>query len=430
MSTTTAIPRGDTLLSEMDAKALHEGPLLVASDGTEYSMPALEAALEMRYRTKAPIRVLAVLEPVPVVPYEFGALLPPPETIAAARDELRNRVRAQVHEVAGTAADWTIDVRDGDPAEEITRAASEARARLIVLGVRHRDFVDRVLGRETSLRVLQRSRIPVLVVPSGFTHVPTRMLVATDFSAASVIAARTALELFDTISLVYLVHVAPHAEVQPDQYAAWVSVFGEQVSPGFERVKAELGVRPGLTVETVTLQGKASREILKFARSTRIDLVVTGSRGAGFVNRLLVGSTARGLMRGVPCAVMAVRPPANLDTPYALLEPNRDSIPEERWASELAAFTRRNAGRRASIEVDDPEFGAQAQEHDYPLLGVAYDHNDHRVEIMVGDFTGVSRHLTRGIGGVHSIDILRDARERDWILRIAHGDGQTILTLQ
>ena len=106
------------------------------------------------------------------------------------------------------------------------------------------------------------------------------------------------------------------------------------------------------------------------------------------------------------------------------------NIERDHWAAELEAFTRRNAGRLASLEVDDPEMGAQPQEHDYPLLGAAWDRNDQRVEIMLGDFVGVRRHLTRGISGVTRIDILRDEAGRDWVLRIAHRPGQTILTLQ
>jgi len=82
-----------------------------------------------------------------------------------------------------------------------------------------------------------------------------------------------------------------------------------------------------------------------------------------------------------------------------------------------------------SLEVDDPELGAQAQEHDYPFLGAAYDRHDRRVEIMLGDFKGVGRHLTRGIANVTAIDILQDENGRDWILRVVHGNGQTILTL-
>ena len=49
---------------------------------------------------------------------------------------------------------------------------------------------------------------------------------------------------------------------------------------------------------------------------------------------------------------------------------------------------------------------------------------------MVGDFEGVGRHLTRGIAGVTGIDLLLDETRRDWILRIAHTPGQTILTLK
>jgi hypothetical protein len=47
----------------------------------------------------------------------------------------------------------------------------------------------------------------------------------------------------------------------------------------------------------------------------------------------------------------------------------------------------------------------------------------------LGDFQGVGRHLTRGISGVTGIDVLRDEAGRDWILRVAHGPGQTILSL-
>ena len=99
------------------------------------------------------------------------------------------------------------------------------------------------------------------------------------------------------------------------------------------------------------------------------------------------------------------------------------------WAVRLEEFTKRNAGRRVTVEVDDPELGAQAQEHDYPLLGVAYDHRDARVEIMLGELGYDGRHLTRSIGDVSSIDVLTDDQDRDLALRVQHGAGQTLLTL-
>ena len=106
--------------------------------------------------------------------------------------------------------------------------------------------------------------------------------------------------------MVYLVHVAPRLELQPEAFAAWMKMFGEGIGPAFDRVKAELGPPESVTVETVALNGKPSREILDFAKSTQVDLIVTGSRGAGLVDRILVGSTATGILRGAQCAVLAV----------------------------------------------------------------------------------------------------------------------------
>ena len=103
-------------------------------------------------------------------------------------------------------------------------------------------------------------------------------------------------------------------------------------------------------------------------------------------------------------------------------------IPRAQWGTQLDEFSRRNVGRRGVLEVDDPEIGAQAQENDYPLLGATFDPHDQRVELMFGQLGDVNRRLSRGIGGVNSIDVLRDDRGRDIALRIAHGVGQTLLT--
>jgi len=98
------------------------------------------------------------------------------------------------------------------------------------------------------------------------------------------------------------------------------------------------------------------------------------------------------------------------------------------WSAKLNEFTNRNIGRRGTLEVDDPDIGAQAQEHDYPLLGAAYDPHDGRVELMFGELGDVGRHLTRSIGDVDEIDTLTNDRGRDVALRISHGAGQTLLT--
>jgi nucleotide-binding universal stress UspA family protein len=428
MTTITALPEAGPGETPDLLNAL--GPILVASDGTASSDAAVKAALQLARHSDTTVAVLTVLEPLPLVSADFGLVLPPTDTDQTRRSALFEAVKTQMNRIAGTPTGWTIELRDGDPAAVIARTARETRARVIVTGLGHHDLLDRLFGGETALHTLRVSRIPVFAVAPAYDHLPRRAIVATDFSLASVRAARAGLALFDSLSLVYLVHVAPRLELQPEAFAAWMSLYGEGVGPAFERVRAELGLAPQVTVETITRQGKPSREVLDFARSAAVDLIITGSRGAGLIDRILVGSTATGIIRGAQCSVLAVPAPTGAERPVEARARDRTVIPTDKWADELKAFTRRNAGRRASLEVDDPELGAQAQEHDYPLLGVAYDHHDRRVEIMLGDLVGVQRHLTRGITDVSEIDIVPDEHGRDWILRVAHGRGQTILTLR
>ena len=334
VSTMSGIPRGDILVDDTSVRPLPQGPILVASDGDRSSLPALEAAYELSKRTNAAVRVIAVFEASPVFAYEFGAIAALPELMTGARDDLLIRVKELVTEVAGSRVEWTIDMREGDAASEIVRAATEANARLLVLGVRHRGLIDRLFARETSLRTLRVSRTPLLVVPEGYGTTPLHLLVATDFSPASVLAARTALELFPMVRRVSLVHVSEAAAQVPPQFAPWVPVLREDIEPGFERVNSELALRPGVSVESVSLAGKPSNEILHYARSNEVDLIVTGTRGAGVIDRLIMGSTSRGLLRGVPCAVLVVRAPDSLDDPYALIERNQGLIPPDRRATD------------------------------------------------------------------------------------------------
>lgn len=425
MSTALATPQAGVDLVTSDLNLL--GPIVVATDGTTSANAALKAAGLMVDRTGAHVTVLAVLEPLPLVAADYGLLLPPAETDEARRQALAQRVRDQIAEVVGGRPNWDVQVRDGDPAAVIARMGRESKARMIIAGIGHHDLLDRMFGGETALHTLRLSKVPVLAVPPGFVALPQRLAIAIDFSEPSIIAARAALALLPSVTMVYLVHVAPRLELQPEAYAAWMSDYSEGVEPAFARVREKLEIPAGVTVETMTLTGKPTKALLDFVKSAHIDAIVTGSRGAGLVDRILVGSTATGLIRGAHCAVFAV--PTPLGATRRLPGGTPDEIPENEWADALEAFTRRNAGRVATLEVDDPEFGAQAQQHDYPFLGAAYDHNDRRIELMLGEMENSTRHLTRGIGDVRHLDLLKDAAGRDWVLRIAHGSGQTILTL-
>ncbi|HTE47634.1 MAG TPA: universal stress protein, partial [Gemmatimonadaceae bacterium] len=166
-----------------------------------------------------------------------------------------------------------------------------------------------------------------------------------------------------------------------------------------------------------------------FATSVNADLIATGSHGHGFVARMLIGSVTTRIVRCSTCSVLTVPHAAVMTRARTTAEPPAVmAIPVSEWMARLDDFTRRNVGRRGVLEVDDPEIGAQAQEFDYPLLGATFDPHDERVELMFGVLGGGNNHLTRGIGGVTGIDVLRNESGRDMAIRIAHGAGQTLLT--
>lgn len=101
-------------------------------------------------------------------------------------------------------------------------------------------------------------------------------------------------------------------------------------------------------------------------------------------------------------------------------------IPVGQWAESFQDFTKRNAGRRVLLEVDDVDFGAQ-QQGTLPLMGIAYDRHDSRIDIMLGRYEGDSSHLSRSIPAALAVEVLTDRSGRDQALRIAHRRQQTLL---
>ncbi|HEX2204079.1 MAG TPA: DUF5335 family protein [Longimicrobium sp.] len=99
------------------------------------------------------------------------------------------------------------------------------------------------------------------------------------------------------------------------------------------------------------------------------------------------------------------------------------------WPRTIREFSRRNAGRRTRLEIDDPELGAQWQELDFKLRGVAYEPRFRRVEIMLGDGGGPLDGLTHSIEGVSDVCVFSGGDGRDGTLRIGYPGGEAVLVL-
>ena len=65
--------------------------------------------------------------------------------------------------------------------------------------------------------------------------------------------------------------------------------------------------RAGLSVAVELLEGNAAGAIVEFTKSHPIDLIVIGTHARGGTARLILGSTAEGVLRHSPVPVLTVR---------------------------------------------------------------------------------------------------------------------------
>jgi nucleotide-binding universal stress UspA family protein len=73
-----------------------------------------------------------------------------------------------------------------------------------------------------------------------------------------------------------------------------------------ERVAARVQEH-GIPVQVVTVEGHPRTEIVQFAESNQVDLIVISTRGQSGFSRWLMGSTADRVMRGASVPVLLVR---------------------------------------------------------------------------------------------------------------------------
>jgi hypothetical protein len=198
----------------------------------------------------------------------------------------------------------------------------------------------------------------------------------------------------------------------------------------FGRVRDEL--RPHLpgdvTLETRITTDEHRNGILETASKLNADLVVVGTHGPRFLERLFIGSVASSVMHSAPQAVLAAPPPRPAEAMELWLRITGTATSDRprEWAVALDGFTRRNRGHDAAIEIDDPEIGSQVLGRG-ALLGVTYDPHDRRVEIMVGDSQRVRSHQMHSIPNVESIAVTADERGGREALELRHGNGQTLV---
>ena len=292
-------------------------------------------ALPKRAGKAAPFKLKKILVPIDFSNHSKAAL--PWATLLAAQfnAELVLLVREDSDVVASARAQLaalakregkgdvavSFSVRTGKPYHEITTAADNRAADLIVIATHGYTGLEHVLLGSTAERVVRHAPCPVLTIPAR--ALPKRagkaapfklkkILVPIDFSNHSKAALPWATLLAAQFNAeLVLLHVA---EKFPIDYLLGRELMSEMIVPALKQAEADLELMAaGLSKSTsgkisaVVREGKPYDAICEAAKAMGADLIVLTTHGYTGLKHVWLGSTAERVVRHSPCPVLAVR---------------------------------------------------------------------------------------------------------------------------
>jgi nucleotide-binding universal stress UspA family protein len=186
---------------------------------------------------------------------------------------------------------------------EVALADAGARAQLVVVGGKHHGALARGLGGSTAHYLIRTLDVPVLVTAAAGWPI-RRVLAAVDLSFATEPTLDAARALArQTGARLRVLHV-----VEPAHrfFAARVdeAVLYERAAAALHEYSAKM---PEVdTRDRVTRRGVAAAAIAAEAADFEADVVVMGSHGRGWVERLLVGSVTEHVLALLPTSLLVV----------------------------------------------------------------------------------------------------------------------------
>jgi nucleotide-binding universal stress UspA family protein len=291
------------------------GSILSAVDFSEQSRDALRWAGAFAGKFHSRLTVMSVVEPLlaDAARIRLGRDLATTETEPALRDFIT--------------ATWPdgpptphvmVETPVGDAATAILETAAAQSADLIVAGTRGLGGIRKWMLGSTTERLLRRTHVPLLAVPgdgagsdrsSGNRTIEVRrILAATDFSDASLAAARHAAQLAQQFSADLVLAHAVEPLTVPEQWNSFLQDSAEtRASDARDRLQSlteQLSLPRGC--EALVSVGRAADVIGSLAETHGTQLIVMGLTSAGGAFTPRPGSIAYRVLSTVTVPVLVV----------------------------------------------------------------------------------------------------------------------------
>ena len=295
--------------------------MLLATDGSESSEVAVQAAVALSKGLDSEVHVIYVADEHPYL-HAYYDLRHHEDEELLRREDQRKLVEYMdnVRKAGGDVAKSYLRV--GNAANEIVELAEELGVGLVILGGRGHGRIRRALMGSVSMGVLRHAHCSVLIVrghggsEQERESIVGKILVAIDGSEGSSAAARVAMEIAKATGSE--VHVAyamqeeryrPH--LGPEMWEGWEKGFEHAKRSARSWVEEQAnGMRGGgaKKVESHLLLGRPDAAIVWLAEDLGAGLLVVGSRGLGGIRRAMIGSVSDSVVRHAHCSVMVIRP--------------------------------------------------------------------------------------------------------------------------
>ena len=278
--------------------------IVLGFDGSEAAQVALQFILHRAWPPATQVAVVGAVAPV----VDWDAMTPASAGMPAVAGvhDLTARADDAASALVLRGLEASADVAIGDPADRIADRAERWFADLIVVGNRRRGaFASAVFG-SVATHLVDHAPCPVLVARA---ETASRMLIAADGTSSS----RDIPRLLDSWGPGFRglpVEVLSVA-VRDDAITPWVvGVERQEDLAEHERIAESVAAQLaalGWTAVPLARFGVPDRVIVEAAQECRADLIVTGSRGIGTIQRLVAGSVAHDVLLHTRSSVLVMR---------------------------------------------------------------------------------------------------------------------------
>jgi len=297
--------------------------ILHPTDFSDLADEALSYVLGLAVRTGAEVHMLHVVAGHEDYSSETHLKEPDRESLLIRLREAANVHLGALPREQQEALRLVYELAEGKhAAPAIVRHAERHQVGLIVLGTHGRRGLRHLLLGSVAEEVLRRAPCPVLVVhrQDRKAQGPVRhILVPVDFSDHASMALAQAKYLAAlhgarlTMLFVAEEHVVPFFSDTGIPSFSLMKIdpaIVEKAGAALRQLDANTGEGP-VTTDYAVRSGQPAGEIIGFARTHEVDLIVMASQGLSGVDRGLLGSVTERVVRTAPCPVWTVTPSAS-----------------------------------------------------------------------------------------------------------------------